>query len=98
MPIYELMYEKEEEVLWSYDETGNFVMGTMNKMGVTQGCVLVMFLFCLTMAPVYTRRRVAVGDEGVLYTYCDDSYILAHVNKMAEVMRTMPPASSAKSA
>jgi hypothetical protein len=84
------MYKKGEGVLWYYDEIGNFVMGTRNKWGVRQGCVLGMFLFCLTIAPVYTRLRVAVGDEGVLYTCCDNSYILAPVDKMVEVLHEAP--------
>ena len=52
-------------------------------MGVRQGCVLGMFLFCITMEPIYARMRAAVVDEGVMYTYCDDSYILAPTEQMA---------------
>ncbi len=46
-----------------------------------------MFLFCLTMEPVYARLREAVGEEGVLYTYSDDSYILAPKENMAVVFQ-----------
>ncbi len=42
------------------------------------------------MAPVHTRLRAAVGDEGVLYTYSDDSYILDPVDKMAKVLHQAP--------
>jgi hypothetical protein len=90
LPLYELMYKKGEGVLWYYDENGNFVMGSSNKRGVRYGCVLDMFRFCLTMAPIYARLRAAVGEEGVLYTYCDESYILAPVEKMAEVLHHAP--------
>jgi hypothetical protein len=39
------------------------------------------------MALVHASRlRATAGEEGVLYTYCDDSYILAPVRKMAEVL------------
>jgi hypothetical protein len=90
LPLYELLYKKGEWVLWYYDENGNFVMGTRNKRGVRQGFVLDMFSFCLTMASVYARLRAEVGEEGVLYTYCDDSYILAPVEKMAKVLHQAP--------
>ncbi len=85
LPLYELMYKKGEGVLWYFDENGKFVMGTRQKTGVRQGCVLGMFLFCLTMEPVYARLREAVGAEGVLYTYSDDSYVLAPKEDMAVV-------------
>ncbi len=44
-----------------------------------------MFLFCLTMESVYARLREAVGAEGVLYTYSDDSYIMAPKESMTVV-------------
>jgi hypothetical protein len=49
-----------------------------------------MFLFCMTMKPVYARLRAALGEEGVLYTYCDDSYLLAPAEQMATVMHQAP--------
>ena len=49
-----------------------------------------MFLFCITMEPVYARMRAAVGDEGVLYTYCDDSYMLAPAEQMATSLQQAP--------
>jgi hypothetical protein len=65
-------------------------MEAMIKRGVRHGCVLGMFLFCLTMAPVFERLRAAVGEEGVVYAYCDDSYILAPVEQMAQVLHQAP--------
>ena len=62
LPLYELMYKRGEEVLWYYDENGNFVLGARNKRGVRHGCVLGMFLFCIIMEPVYARLRMAVGN------------------------------------
>jgi len=76
--------------LWYYDEAGKFVMGTRNKRGVCQGCVLGFFLFCLAMEPVYTRMRAALEEEGSLLTYCDDSYLLAEPDKMAKVLHHAP--------
>ena len=49
-----------------------------------------MFLFCITMEPVYARMRAVVGDEGVMYTYCDDSYILAPAEQMATTLQQAP--------
>jgi hypothetical protein len=40
-------------VLWYYDENGKFVLGVKSKRGVRLGCVLGMFLFCITMRPIY---------------------------------------------
>ena len=45
-----------------------------------------MFLFCITMEPAYARLRKVVGDEVFLYTYCDDSYLLAPVEQMATML------------
>jgi len=87
LPLYELLYKRGEGVLWYYDENGNFDLGTRNKRGVRQGCVLGMFLFCITMEPVYAKMRTVVGDEGVLYTYCDDSYMLAPADQMATTLQ-----------
>ena len=71
--------------MWYYDENGKFVLGVKNKRGVRQGCVMGMFLFCITMEPVYVRMRETMGEDGVLYTYCDDSYLLAPAEQMATV-------------
>ncbi len=90
LPLYELLYKRGEGVLWYFDENGNFVMGTRQTRGVRQGCVLGMFLLCLTMEPVYKRLREAAGEEGVLYTYSDDSYILAPKEDMAVVLEKAP--------
>ena len=90
LPLYELLYKYGDGYLWYYDENGKFVLGARQKRGVRQGCVLGMFLFCLTMKPVYARLQDAVGQEGVLYTYCDDSYLLAPPEQMATVFRTAP--------
>ncbi len=65
-------------------------MGAMNKRGVRHGCMLGMFLFCITMAPVYASLRTVIGDEGVLYTYCDDAYILAPAEEMAAALQHAP--------
>jgi hypothetical protein len=86
LPLFKLMYKRGEGVLWYYDENGNFVMEAKTKRGVRQGCVLGMFLFRLTMTPAYERLRAAMGEEGVVYAYCDDSYILAPIEHMAQVL------------
>jgi hypothetical protein len=90
LPLYELLYKRGEGILWHYDEHGNFVMGTRQLRGVRQGCVLGLFLFCLTMAQVYERLKQTVGEEGIVYTYSDDSYILAPKEQMAVVLAEAP--------
>jgi hypothetical protein len=42
------------------------------------------------MEPVYARLRVIVGEDGALYTYCDDSYIIAASERMADVLHRAP--------
>jgi hypothetical protein len=49
-----------------------------------------MFLFCIAIEPIYARLRAAIGEEGVLYTYCDDSYLLAPSERMATVLHHAP--------
>ena len=71
-----LWYFKGSGELWYYDENGNFVLSTHNRRGVRRGCILGMFVFCLTTEPVYTRLREAMGEHGTLYAYSDDSYRL----------------------
>jgi len=90
LPLFELLYKRGEGVLRYYDANGNFVMEAMNKRGVQQGCVLGMFLFCVTMAPVYERLRAAVGEGGVVYACCEDSYIIVPVEQMAQVLHQAP--------
>jgi hypothetical protein len=72
-----MLYRKGPRELWYYNEAGNFVMGTRNMRGVRQGCVMEFFLFCLKMKPVYARLRAAMGEEGTLFPYSDDSYLIA---------------------
>ena len=90
LPLFELLYKHGEGVLWYYDENGKFVVGVRNRRGFRQGCVLGMFLFCVTMQPIYARLQEAVGEEGALYTYCDDSYLLAPAEQMATTLREAP--------
>ena len=42
------------------------------------------------MEPVYARLKQAAGEEGVLYTYFDDAYILAPKEQMAVVLEEAP--------
>ena len=90
LPLFELLYKRGEGVLWYYDEHGRFVLGVKNMRGVRQGCVLGMFLFCVTVRPIYARLRDEVGEEGALYTYCDDSYLFAPAEQMTTVLRKAP--------
>lgn len=90
LPLYEILYKKGEGILWYYDEHGNFVMSTRQRRGVRQGCVLGLLLFTVAMVPVYSRLRQEAGEEGVVYAYSDDSYILAPKEEMANVLQKAP--------
>ncbi len=37
------------------------------------------------MEPIYSMMRAAMGEQGALYVYCDDSYLVAELDKVAEV-------------
>ena len=86
LPLFEQVYIRGAGELWYYDENKNFVLSTRQRRGVRQGCVLGMFLFCLTMEPLYMRLRAAMREQGAVYAYCDDSYLVAEPDKMAEVL------------
>jgi len=60
LSLFELLYKRGAGELWYYDENGNFVLHTHNRRGVRQGCVLGMFLLCLSMEPVYMRLRATM--------------------------------------
>ena len=68
LPLFKLLYKRGKGVLWYYDENGKVVLGARNKRGARHGCVLGMFLLCITMEPVYAKLRATVGEEGVEYT------------------------------
>ena len=55
LPLFEPLYKKGARELWYYDNAGNFVLGTRNKRGVQQDCVLGMFILCLTTRSIYVR-------------------------------------------
>jgi hypothetical protein len=48
LSLFKLLYRREAGELWYYDENEKFVLYTRQRRGVRQGCVLGVFLFCLT--------------------------------------------------
>ncbi len=42
------------------------------------------------MEPLYIQLRAAMGEEGALYAYCDDSYLLAEPEKMVAALAHAP--------
>jgi len=48
------------------------------------------FLFYFTMELVYMRLRAAMGEQGTLYAYCDDAYLITEPDKMADVLAQAP--------
>ena len=90
LPLFELLYNRGARELWYYEDNGNFILRTHNMRGVRRGYVLGMFLFCLAMEPVYSRLRAAMGEQGTLYAYCDDSYLIAEPDKIDEILTQAP--------
>jgi hypothetical protein len=82
MPLFKRLYRKGSGALWYYDENANFDLATHSRRGVRQ--------WCLTMELVDTRLREAMGEQGTLYAYCDDSYLFAEPGRIAEVLSKAP--------
>ncbi len=90
LPLFEMLYERGSGELFYYDENGNYITSYYNKNKVRQGCVLVAFLFCLAMQPVYSRLGALLGPDGALYAYYDDVYLIADPANMAVALSVAP--------
>jgi hypothetical protein len=51
LPLFEMLYERDSDEEWFYDEHGNYVDSQYSRYRVRQGCVLDVILFCLAMYP-----------------------------------------------
>ena len=74
-PLYDMMYRDREGDIWYFDEDGNLSHTLPSRRGVRQGCVLSLFIFCVTMAPIYTRLKDGLGPEGMLVAFSDYVYL-----------------------
>ena len=51
IPLYDMLYTDKEGELWFFDEEGNLTHNHASRRGVRKGCVLGLFVFCVSMAP-----------------------------------------------
>ena len=61
-----------------------------SRCGIRQGCVLGIFIFCITMDPIYTSLKNELGPEGMLLTYSDDAYLHGPPMSVASAITTAP--------
>ena len=54
LPVYDMLYTNIVGELWYFDEDGNLSHTLRSRKGASQGCGLWVFIFCVTMDPVYT--------------------------------------------
>ena len=53
LPLYDTLYTNRVGELWYFDEAGSLSHTLGSPNGVHQGCVLGVFILCVTMAPIY---------------------------------------------
>ena len=52
LPLYDTVYTDRDGELWYFDEGGNLTHDQKSRRGVRRGCVLGLFVLCVTMAPI----------------------------------------------
>jgi hypothetical protein len=77
--------------LWHFDEEGVLRHRLFSRRGIRQGCVLGIFIFCITMAPIYKSPKNELGPEGMLMSYSDDVYLHGPPVRVAAAITTAPP-------
>jgi len=70
-----MLYTDKVGELWYFDEEGNLTQTLKCRRGVRHGCVLGLFIFCATMAPIYAALNAELCPEGMLATFSDDVYL-----------------------
>jgi hypothetical protein len=70
--LYDTLYTDMDGELWYFDEDSNLSHTFPSQRGVRQGCVLGIFIVCVTMAPIYTRLKDGQGPKGMLVAFSDD--------------------------
>jgi len=72
LPLYDMLYTDREGELWYFDEHGNLSHTLPSRRGTRQGCILGLFIFCVTMAPIYKALKSELGLDGIFDAYLDD--------------------------
>ncbi len=91
LPLFDMLYTDREGELWYFDEDGNLMFTLRSRRGVRQGCVLGIFIFCVTMAPIYRNLRTKLGPAGMLVAFSDDCYLHGPPVHVAEAISAAPP-------
>jgi len=75
LPFNDMLNTNMEGELWYFDEEGSLSHILPSRRGVRHGCVLGIFILCVTMAPIYRIPRFELGPDGMLVAYSDDVYL-----------------------
>ena len=90
LPLYDMLYTNMEGELWYFVEEGNLSHTLPSRRGVRQGCVLGIFIFCGTMAPIYQNPMFELGPDGMLVAYLDAMYLHGPQVCAAAAINTAP--------
>ena len=90
LPPYDMVYTDREGELWFFDEEGNLTHNQASRKGVRQGCVLGLFVFCVTMAPIYKALREKLGQDGMLVAFSDHVYLHGSSVNVAAAVSAVP--------
>ena len=74
-PLYDMLYTNREGGLWYINEEGNLTHSQSSRRGVRQGCVLGLFVFFVTMSPIYKTLREELGQDGMLVAFSYAVYL-----------------------
>ena len=85
-----MLYTDRMGELWYFDEDGNLSHTQPSRQGVRQGCVLGIFIFYVTMAPIYKQIKEGLGPEGMLVAFSDDVYLHGPPLNVAAMISAAP--------
>jgi len=90
LALYDMMYTDRVGELWFFDEDGNLTHTQQPRRGVRQGCVIGLFIFCVTMAPIYMDIKNHLGREGLQIDFSDDVYLHGPPVRVAAAITAAP--------
>ena len=91
LPLFDMMYTDRDGELWYFDAEGVLRYMVFSRRGIRQGCVLDIFIFCITMAPIYRTLKKELGPEGMMLAYSDDVYLHGPPVNVAATITAAPP-------
>jgi len=90
LPLFDMLYTERVGGLWYFDEEGILTHSFESRRDVRQGCVLCLFILCVTMAPIYVARKAELGLEGMLVAFSDDGYLHDPPPNLASTISAAP--------